>query len=89
MNMQTREFTAHIPLPLAQKIDESAARLERSPDWIMEQALAAWIDQEEERRRLLAEAFEDVRAGRLIDHDKVLAWAESLDTEGPLSIPTC
>ena len=55
----------------------------------MEQALAAWIDQEEERRRLLAEAFEDVKAERLIDHEKVLAWAERLDTENPLPMPTC
>ncbi|MFA6180708.1 MAG: ribbon-helix-helix domain-containing protein [Acidithiobacillus sp.] len=34
-----------------------AARLERSRGWIMKQALAAWIDQEEERSRLTREAL--------------------------------
>lgn len=35
------------------------------------QALAAWIDQEEERRRLTLEALADVDTGRVIDHQSV------------------
>ena len=46
-------------------------------------ALAAWIDQEEARRRLTLEAMADVDAGRVIDHQTVLAWANSLDTNKP------
>ncbi len=30
-----------------------AARLERSRGWVMKQALAAWVDQEEERHRMM------------------------------------
>ena len=44
--MDTKVVTAHIPLPLAEKVDRMAARLERSRGWIVKQALAAWIDQE-------------------------------------------
>lgn len=71
-------FTAHILLPLAEKVDEMAARLERSRGWIMKQALSAWIDQEEERNRLTREALADVDAGLVIDHQAVQAWADSL-----------
>ncbi len=76
--MDTRVLTAHIPAPLADKVDQLASRLERSRAWIVKQALTAWVDQEEERRRLTLEGLADVDAGRVIDHQSVLAWAESL-----------
>ena len=50
--MNTKVITAHVPLPLAEKVDEMAAKLDRSRGWIVKQALAAWLEQEEERRRL-------------------------------------
>lgn len=85
--MTTKVLTAHVPLPLAEKIDQMAVRLERSRGWIMKQALTAWIDQEEERRRLTLEALSDVDSGLVIDHQSVQAWAESLDSESPLPAP--
>ena len=85
--METRVITAHVPLPLAEKVDELAARFERPKGWIVKQALPAWIDQEEERRRLTLEALADVDAGRVIDHEAVRAWAESLDSDKPLPAP--
>lgn len=44
----TRVLTAHVPLPLAEKVDELAARLDRSRGWIIKQALAAWVRQQNE-----------------------------------------
>jgi predicted transcriptional regulator len=86
--IDTKVLTAHIPLPLAEKVDQMAARLERSRGWIVKQALSAWIDQEEERNRLTREALADVDTGRVIDHQAVQAWAESLDTDQPLPLPS-
>jgi len=83
----TKVLTAHVPLPLAEKVDRIAARIERSRGWIVKQALSAWIEQEEERHRLTLEALEDVDAGRLIDHQAVQAWAASLGTNTPLEVP--
>jgi predicted transcriptional regulator len=83
----TKVLTAHVPLPLAEKVDQIAARIERSRGWIVKQALSAWIEQEEERRQLTLEALLDVDAGRLIDHQSVQAWAASLDTDTPLEVP--
>lgn len=45
------------------------------------------VDQDEERSHLTGEALADVDAGRLIDHQAVKAWAESLSTETPLPVP--
>ena len=85
--IETKVLTAHVPLPLAEKVDQMAARLDRSRGWIMKQALSAWIAQEEARDRLTQEALADVDAGCVIDHQAVQAWADSLGTDQPLPVP--
>ena len=85
--METKVLTAHVPLPLADRVDALAARMERSRGWIVKQALSAWVEQEEERRRLTLEAMADVQAGDVVDHKDVRAWADSLGTEKPLPLP--
>jgi predicted transcriptional regulator len=76
--MNTKVLTAHVPLQLAEKVNQIAARMKRSRGWIVKQALGAWISQEEERRRLTLEALADVDAGYVIDQQAVQAWANSL-----------
>lgn len=85
--IETKVMTAHVPIPLAEKVDQMAARLDRSRSWIMQQALSAWLDQEEERERLTRGALADVDADRVIGHLAVQAWADSLGTDKPLPVP--
>lgn len=85
--MDTRVLTAHVPLPLAERVDLLSKRLDRSRGWIVKQALAAWVEQEEERYRLTIEGLQDVDAGRVVDHKAVQAWADSLDSDNPLPLP--
>ncbi|MCV2219553.1 CopG family ribbon-helix-helix protein [Thauera sp. Sel9] len=84
---ETRVLTAHVPVSLAEKVDQVAERLERSRGWVVKQALSAWIAQEEERDGLTREALADVDAGRVIDHQAVQVWADSLSTGDPLPVP--
>ncbi len=49
--MSTKVITAHVPLELAEKVDQLATSLERSRGWIVKEALSAWVVQEEERRQ--------------------------------------
>lgn len=85
--METRVLTAHLPLPLAAKVDEMASRLDRSRGWIVKQALSVWIDTEEAKRQLTLEAMAEVDAGRAVEDSAVQAWAEALGTEHPLPVP--
>ncbi len=87
MANDTKVLTAHVPIALAEKVEAMALRLERSRGWVMKQALTAWVDQEEERHRMTLEALADVDARRVIDHQAVQAWADSLDTDKPLPPP--
>lgn len=83
---QTRPVTTHLPIELAERVDEIAKRLGRSKNWIVKQALSAWIDQDEECIRQTRQALADVDVRRVIDHEAVNA-AESLSTEAPLPMP--
>ncbi|WP_372730825.1 CopG family ribbon-helix-helix protein [Novosphingobium sp.] len=88
MATDTKVLTAHVPIRLAERVEAMASRLERSRGWVMKQALAAWVDQEEERHQMTLEALEDVDAGRVIDHHTIQAWADCLGTDAPLPSPT-
>jgi predicted transcriptional regulator len=80
----TKVLTAHVPLALVEKIDQMAARLERSRGWIVKEALSAWIEQEEECNRLTKEALADVDAGGLSIITSNLAYAGGQITPDPL-----
>lgn len=84
----TRVMTAHVPVSIAEKIDQFADKLERSRGWIVKQALSSWIAQQEEHDQLTLEAMADVDAGNVVDHQAVQAWAESLSTDKPLPVPS-
>ena len=85
--METQTVTAHIPKELVARVDAMAAFEDRPRGWVVKQALADWVDMAEERHRMLQEAFDDVDAGRLIAHEDMIAWAESIGTEKPLPLP--
>lgn len=76
-------MTVHLPLALAEQVDELAARLERSRGWVVKQALAAYVERETKRYRLTLEAMADVDAGNAVSHDDVKAWAAILGTDRP------
>ena len=83
----TRVMTAHVPIPLAEQVDELAAKLERSRGWVVKQALAAYVEREAERYRLTMDAMADVDAGAGVSHEDVKAWAASLGTDQPGQLP--
>lgn len=69
-----RVVTTSLPAELAQRLDEIAARIDRSKSWIMRQALAEWLAEEQRRYELTLEALKDVDEGRLLSHDEVSEW---------------
>jgi predicted transcriptional regulator len=47
----------------------------------------AWVDQEEEWHRQTLEGLADIDDGKVVEHQCVQAWADSLDTDTPLPLP--
>lgn len=75
--METRVLSAHVPVALAQQLDEIALRMERPKGWIVKQALTSWLALEEKRHRLTLEALESVDAGRVVENDVIETWVKN------------
>lgn len=71
-----RVVTAKLPNELVSRLDEIAARIDRSKSWIVRQAVSEWLTEEQRRYELTLEAVKDVDEGRTIPHEEVLAWYE-------------
>lgn len=69
---EERVVTAKLPADLAQRLDEIGARMERTKSWIIREAVAEWVAEEERRHELTIEALRGVDQGQTIDHEDVL-----------------
>lgn len=83
----TRVVTTHLPLALADQVDNLAQRMDRSRGWVVKQALAAYVEREERHRAWTLDAMADVDEGRGVSHEQVKAWAASLSTDQPKPLP--
>jgi predicted transcriptional regulator len=84
---ETRVMTSHVPVELAAQVDKYAVQMERSRSWIVKQALGDWVAWEQEKERRTLDGLADVDADRVVDHEDVVAWIESLSTDSPLPRP--
>jgi len=81
--------TQHLELPdqLVSKLDRMAHELDRSPSWIVRQALESWLSVQDVKTQQTLEALADVDAGRIVDHSQVCAWVDSWDSDKELPRP--
>ncbi|MBD9513664.1 CopG family ribbon-helix-helix protein [Pseudomonas sp. PDM22] len=85
--VKTTAVSVLLPLQLARAVEQLVERTGQSRDQIVHQALEAWVEREQTRSRLTRESLSDVDSGHVVDHQAVLAWAESLSSEDPLPAP--
>ena len=84
--MPTKVLTAEVPAPLADEVERLAQRLERSADWVVEQALGAFVDREARHHAMILEGMADVDAGRFVTQAEMEAWADGLDPDAAPSL---
>ncbi len=75
---------------LNESLKELAEKKQRSKSWIINEAVAEYIvkDKIESQKWMdTLEALEDVKNGRVIDGEEVLAWIESWGTDNELDMP--
>jgi len=76
MSDDGRVVTAKLPDDLILRLDEVADRIERSKSWIVRQAVAEWLAEEQRRHELTLEALRDVDEGRVLTQEELELWAE-------------
>jgi predicted transcriptional regulator len=62
-------------------MDEIAERIDRSKSWIIREAVAEWLAEEERRHELTLEAMKQVDEGLTFTHEEVLAHFEQRKRE--------
>ena len=69
-----------LPDQLSDRVDKLAAALDRPRSWVIEHAIAAYLDDQEWQVAKIREALDDVRAGtaKLLPHDQVVAHLDSM-----------
>ena len=90
----SNRFLGIADLPFAclvlQSLEQVARELRRPKTWVINKALAAYFERENQRRRtyrVTLEALTDVEAVRVIDGDQVMAWIESWGSDKELPPP--
>jgi predicted transcriptional regulator len=76
--METKMLDAHIPLPLAARLDALAADLALPRDVIVAEAITTWLDSEERRRIATLRTLAAANTIVVVEHDRVIDWADSL-----------
>lgn len=66
-----RVVTANLPKELVSRMDEVARRIDRSKSWIVRQAVAEWLAEEQRRHELTLEALKDVDEGRTFTQEEI------------------
>ena len=66
-----RVVTAKLPDDLLSRMDEVADRIDRSKSWIVRQAVAEWLAEEQRRYELTLEALKSVDEGRTFSQEEV------------------
>ena len=76
--METKMLKAHIPLPLAERLQDVADHLGIEPSAIVSEAVAAWLERQEERRLLDLRSLAGANAIFVVETHRVTDWADSL-----------
>ncbi|OAV52582.1 CopG family transcriptional regulator [Rhizobium sp. WYCCWR10014] len=76
--METKMLDAHIPLPLAERLDALAFALGLPRDEIVAEAIVTWIDQEEHRRLVALRTIAAANTMVVVETHRVIDWADSL-----------
>ncbi len=71
MTKKGRVVTANIPEELAMQMDQVGARIDRSKSWIVREAVADWLAEEQRRFEMTLEAMKSVDEGRTLSQEEV------------------
>jgi len=70
-----RVVTANLSSDLVARLDQAAERIDRSKSWIVRQAVAEWLAEEQRRYELTLEALKQVDEGHTHSQEEIEEWA--------------
>jgi predicted transcriptional regulator len=82
--------TVRLQTDVEQHLEALARRLHRSKGWVINQALAEYLEKqqrEQERWQQTLEAMESAAQGKVVDASEVHSWLKSWGTENEQDAP--
>lgn len=73
MSEEGRVVTAKLPDELISRLDEIAGRIDRSKSWIVREAVAEWLAEEQRRYEMTLEAMKSMDEGRSYSQEEIEA----------------
>lgn len=72
----------------AAELQSLAETTDRSKSWLLEQALERYLEEQAWQLAKIDEGLADLEAGRVIEHERVVAWLKSWGKPDELDPPT-
>ncbi len=72
----------------AAQLQSLAEATDRPKSWLLEQALENYLEVQAWQLAQIDAGLEDLKAGRMIEHERVVAWLESWGKPDELDPPT-
>jgi predicted transcriptional regulator len=85
--MPTVPFSLRIDTDLKSALEREAQLQSRSVAYIAQEAIGAFLEAREARRRMLQQAAEELDKGEFVSEEAVTAWVESWGTDKELPMP--
>lgn len=86
---KTTSVSIRMESALNDRVAAIAAALDRPKSWAIEQAVRDFVEAQEWQLAAIAEGIRDADAGRVVDHEEVVAWVRSWGTDAELPMPSC
>jgi predicted transcriptional regulator len=81
--------SVRLPPELNDDVTSIATALDRSKSWVIEQAVMNYVALQAWQLAEIDEGIRDADAGRVVPHEKVVAWIKSWDGPDELPMPEC
>ena len=72
-----RNISIRIDDVTREKLDQLATSRDRSRNWVVQEALAQYIHNQEEREEAIQEGIRAIEAGEVVSHEEVMAAVEA------------
>ena len=85
----TSTVTVRIPAGLKTRLNKLADATARSRSWLAADALRAYVENQEWQIAAIRRGGKDVRASRIVSHERVSRWLRSWSSKSELPPPSC
>lgn len=86
---KTAPVSVRLDASLNERVTAVARVLDRPKSWVIEQAVQDFVAMQEWQLAAIDEGLRAADAGRVIDHEDVVAWVQSWGRPDELPMPEC